>query len=61
MSSSYWLVYDDNRLDGPYSDLLKCREYAVTDAADLNCLIQIHHGSEADCNWGNESTLIEEW
>mgnify|MGYP003336527410 CR=1 FL=1 len=62
MSNQYWLLYDvtDWSPSGPYSDIHKVRDLAVSDASDNGCRVQIHKGNLDFCEWDG-STLVEEW
>ena len=62
MSTQYWLLYEFNDIgvDGPFADIHKVRDLAVTDAADNGCRVQIHKGDPDFCEW-NGDTMVEEW
>jgi hypothetical protein len=62
MSNQYWLLYEFNDLeaDGPFSDIHRVRDLAVSDASDNGCKVQIHKGDLTFCEW-NGNTLVEEW
>lgn len=63
---NYYILYEDDYFTaGPYSDIHRCRNHAVNDAADQNVRVQIHKKTRdeeetAELSWGG-NTLVEEW